>query len=1069
MATTKQPTGFSISRSGNAFTSDWKIGDKDYGDGQQAYYDVPTYGANIADIGKKATSRTIWLDFGRFFPYTGNYLSYVTMGARGNRDTYKKKGKNVNPGWSPWTIVTYWVGAPYAPILSKSYDEVLSNVCTFSWDIPEGINTASDSRIVSDALWQSILVKNSQETNGERLDWSNPTQSAAGLSGSYTFTEDTSILYKNGDSYTRWFRVQYRGPNGASGWVYSYRTYAIPRQANVLSVSANETEGRGFQCEVNWEVTSDMQYPIDQTSVQYTLAIPDEGLLCPSGASWSNADISKDTSNTDAAVFSIDDQLSKDQCLFVRVNTQFDSKTAYGKPTIAKIGYLKDPSDLSVETDPTTFRATISATNNSGIVDSVLVVRYVPSKGDPIIVGIIPHDESSVTAQCPDWSSQPTIAFDVYAMVGSYVKQERIDDVDSYSVVELAKSQNTLSKGGAVPVSPKNVSVQGTEVSGTIRVMWDWSWAAANSAEISWADHMDAWESTDEPDSYVISNLHASQWNISGLATGKTWYVRVRLLSTDSSGQNITYGPWSSIEQGTIDLSSVPNKPLLMLSNPVISAEGTVTASWVYTTNDRMPQAYAEVAVVSLQDIEVPISERQEGDIIVHDADTDTDICIRKVRAYEPIVGHTFTSQHLTIDAKTAGWETGQTYNLACRVRSASERTSEWSDVVAITIADPLECEISQISLVEDSIEGQAIDIETGEETTFVRNFLSLKEMPLSLTVTGAGLGGITSIVIERAESYLLNGPDENEFKGYEGEAIAFYTQVGETEIVLNTSDLIGRLDDGAKYRIIATVQDGLGQTASAFVEFEVHWEHQAVVPSVGIEVDEENLIVKITPIAPATAIESDTADIYRLSADKPELIVKGAQFGTTYVDPYPALGEMGGHRVVLVTHNGDFITEDNEIAMFDSEELETDTIVPNDEQLNIIDFDGRQIKFYYDTDYSNTWAKDFQETQYLGGSIQGDWNAAVSRSGTLSTQALTVLDQDMLQDVRRLAEHPGICHVRTADGSSYAADIQVSEDRTHDDQEMLANYSLSITRVDSQGFDGVSLEDWERAEEEEA
>ena len=283
-----------------------------------------------------------------------------------------------------------------------------------------------------------------------------------------------------------------------------------------------------------------------------------------------------------------------------------------------------------------------------------------------------------------------------------------------------------------------------------------------------------------------------------------------------------------------------------------------------------------------------------------------------------------------------------------------------------------------------------------------------------------------------------------------------------------DVDDLIKSLDDGAKYRLVVTVQDGLGQTATISREFEVHWSHQALIPSATVTMDEEELIAIITPLAPAGVEEGDVADIYRLSIDKPELIVQGGVFGQAYVDPYPALGEMGGYRIVLRTKNGDYITKDNEFAMVDSPELGVNPI-ENEEQLNIIDFEGRQIRFYWDTDYSNTWAKDFQETQYMGGSTQGDWNKAVSRSGTLSSQAITVLDQEMLQAVRRLAEHPGITHVRTADGSSYAADVQVSEDRVHDDQEMVVNYSLSITRIGNQGLDGMTLEQYtaENSEEE--
>lgn len=344
-----------------------------------------------------------------------------------------------------------------------------------------------------------------------------------------------------------------------------------------------------------------------------------------------------------------------------------------------------------------------------------------------------------------------------------------------------------------------------------------------------------------------------------------------------------------------------------------------------------------------------------------------------------------------------------------------------------------------------------------------MRGVDTLTEMPLSIKVTGAGDGGITTIVVERAEDYLMIRPDETNFNGNKGEMVLQTSPplVGINQVSFTTDDLIGPMDDGAVYNIVATVQDGLGQKDSVTLPFEVHWEHQAEEPSAEIVIDEANLIAYIKPIAPANADPEDVADIYRLSADKPELIVEGAIFGETYVDPYPALGDMGGHRIVTRTKNGDYITEENQIAMIDSPELGVNPI-ENEDLLNIIDFEGRQIRFYWETDYSNTWAKDFQETAYLGGSIEGDWNPAVSRSGTLSSKAITVLDQEMLKDVRRLADYPGICHVRTADGSSYAADVQVSEDYTDDEKGMVTNYSLSITKVGSQGFDGMTKEQWD-------
>ena len=1516
---TKAPTGLAIKRNKGKFTLTWKIADADYKDGQYFSQLIDDTGndkwTKAKKIGTKQTSKAISVNLNSYYPKKKRKLHKIGMRVKGNRAAYTtgsgSKKVNHKPGMSAWSAKSFTINLPRNPSVTATLDSELTNVCRFSWSVT---TKNDDSHIFTDVEWQTILVKNNAEKKGSKLaklfnknqiGWDTGTSASA--SNSKTITEDTAILYQDGNSYVRWFRIRSRGPRGASEWKYTSHTYALSKQANVYEVSASETEEGGFVCVIKWEVGSNKQNPIDKTTAQYTIVIPDEGLACPSGASWTDANISKDTSSDDAAVFSIDDQVSKDQCLFVRVNTQHDSNITYGKPQLAYVGFLKDPSDITVQTDNVTHNATISAQNNSEVEDSVLAVRYVPADGDPFVVGIITSG-GSTTVHCPDWSQQRAIAFEVFAFVGTYEKQERADNVDEYSVDALMISENTIKDGGEVPSAPSAVQVSRTAIAGTVRVTWDWSWANANGAQLSWSDHADAWESTDEPEMYTISRLHASQWNISGLETGITWYVRVRLIS--SSGEDddsITYGPWSSIEQGAIDLSSAPNKPTLLLSDTIIPEDGSTTASWVYTTTDNTEQAYAEIAVVN-----------STSGSDVYDVGTDESVQVTEtnvsVDGFTP-VAHTQTAQHVTIDAETAGWTVGNSYNLVCRVMSASGLQSEWSDPVTVTIAEPIVATISESSLVDaelpvnprsfngdvvsfssdveeiftklkvemepiqdlhgydhpwvggagankwdevwelgwisstgenrdsseiirsknyipvtpnttycivvpastdivyfddskvaigntdkngigdtdrtvntrtthdnchyirfwtrnqttynhdiainypstvttyspyenicpisgwDSVEAvkagknlwggekladdilsivpnstkdttahtvtftsrdvsnktivdkvfkantqytfifkevdgsnainfaivytdgsyhyfprggsgiitstagktvkslmgvwasgttildydrsgifegvvtedqyepyqgtthtatfeetvyggdydfisgdgqsemakvdvssvqgktenengyfwyttasalsispisrlnaklisdrfvaksnttvtdddgsitfyangiirwkekgdltladyraylasnpfqlayelatprtiqltpQAITTLVGENNVWadsgevrvsiaedLRQGKALTEMPLTVTVSGAGEGGMTSLVIERNGSYHIDGPEENDFNGYDRETIVSMSQTGDDQMEISTGLLVGELNDGAGYRIVATVHDGIGQVATVEQEFDVMWEHQALIPSAEVVIDEENLIAKIKPIAPTGALDTDVADIYRLSADKPELIVQGATFGETYVDPYPALGDMGGHRIVLRTENNDYITADNEMAWVDSPELGVNPI-ENEETYTIINFDDKEIRFYFDTDYSSQWAKDFQETQYLGGHIQGDWNPAVSRTGTIGTLAISTLDQEMLRAVRRLAVYPGICHVRTPDGSSYAADVQVSEDRVHDDQEMLVTYSLSITKVDTESLDGILLSQWE-------
>ena len=265
---TKAPTGLSIVRSEDKFTASWKIGDKDYADGQYFQYAIDTTGKiswlptkNTA-IGVKTTSRVITTsDKSNYYPNTdseGNnkpFLYNICFRVKGNRKKYTarsgRKKKTHSPSASAWVRKDFVVNPPKKPILIAELDGELTNVCTFSWNVPYESN---DSYIFTDVQWQTIFVKNSSEADGSKLDWSNAEEGVDGAEGSKTITENTSILYKNGNSYTRWFRARSRGPrgiyddDGSNGWVYEKHVYALSHQADVTGTSASETEEGGFQC-----------------------------------------------------------------------------------------------------------------------------------------------------------------------------------------------------------------------------------------------------------------------------------------------------------------------------------------------------------------------------------------------------------------------------------------------------------------------------------------------------------------------------------------------------------------------------------------------------------------------------------------------------------------------------------------------------------------------------------------------------------------------------------------------------------------------------------------------------
>lgn len=1008
---TKPQTGLSIARDGNKFTLSWK--------NPQKMSAQPIFGILDGDknsfmaldgvLTNNETAKAITFDRTKFYPVTKEKAVAVIFMFT---ESYGLPANEYYPAGD--VSQQFYIKVPAMPTLKATPSDSLDNVCTFTWAYTDNVKGAA---MFTDVEYQSILVADSTETDGSKLPWKTTTAGwrtgTGAASSSITINESNSVIATG--SHTRWVRVRSRGPAGASAWRYAKRVYAQPWAPKITGTKSTKIAS-GYQVVVDWTSAASYAYPVSENLLQYCAAIPGENLSVPDGASWTDSINVARTGAANKGLFIYDSALGEDEVLFTRVVAKHINSLTPSGGAVAQVGNLAQPEITNVVTDDDTYRATITATNNSEVPDSFLVVLYrtasKPNKTS--IVGIIPHGETSTTVQVANWSRETGFAFGVYACVGSYSQTSTGTGVTSYKVTSKIRSIGEVWRGGAVPQAPSNVELARTTINGTIRVSWDWAWSEATSSIISWSDHPDAWESTDSPSEYEVTNIDRSAWNISGLETGRKWYVRVRLKKEEADAE--TLGPWSDIEE--IDLSSAPTIPVLTLSESIISDDGSVTAYWAYVSTDGTSQAYAEIceATITSQGIN-----------------------------YGRKIASTKTAQHITIYAEEVGWSVGETHNLCVRVVSGSGLTSEgWSAPVPIKIADPIVATITQSSLVTETIE-------EGGET---REVTSLKSLPFTATIVGAGAGGTTTLIIERAEDYIIDRPEEEDFNGFQGETIALFTQTGESQISIEREALLGMLDDGAKYRLIGIVQDGLGQTDREEIDFEVHWTHQAVIPEATAVIQDGVSIISI--IAPEGVEAGDYCNIYRLSADNPELIYSGAEFGERYVDPYPTIGEFGGHRICFFTSNGDYITEENELAWIDIREGDILDI-----RYGLINFDGDEIELYYDASQSNEWEKDFRETRYLGGSIQGDWNKGVSRSSNFDVSFVTLEDAESIRRMRRLAVYPGICQLRTLDGSNIACNIQVSESRDYGGDRIRASFSLSANKIDKQNLEGANYGDY--------
>lgn len=821
-------------------------------------------------------------------------------------------------------------------------------------------------------------------------------------SGSQTVTEETEHLAAG--NLVRWYRVRSVGPAGASGWVMASHAYGAPVAATIVSASA-DTKGTVTQITAVWKDAYNSLMPIDKIMLQYAIAIPTDTAMTAPASGWSDAIEVTPNGANNTIVVNVGDTIDDDECVWVRVKSSHDGVESYSGAMLAQTGKLAAPT-INAVPSLTTGSVSISITEATSCTAACTAIFY-RAEDNPStdqIVAILPRGTTSATLTVPDIIGKTTTCFGAYAFVGAYT---------DLTISEIRMRSDIATDTDIAAEAPAFISVVDGPKEGSVRINWDWTWREAVKAELTWALFEDAWESTERPNSFIMDERFVTSWIIAGLETGKRWFFRVRLISENDD--NATNGPWSAI--AAFDLKSTPDRPVLLLSKSVINEGESVTARWASSITDGAEQAFAEICLVTYENGE-PV--------------------------YDDVVAHVEAAHSVEIKRE---WETGETYMMAVRTTSTAGVQSIWSDPVTLFVAEPLEAEITYTNLTPVVVD---------QETVY-----TLLTLPLVVTVTGAGTAGETAVSVVRAEDYHFERPDGKNYDGFAGETIATYSQTGENTITITIDDLVGRLDDGAKYTIVATVTGIYGQSDTSTLTFTVDWSHKAGVPSASVVTDKVNRITIITPIAPENYAAGDVCDIYRLTIDTPELIFSGADFGEAYVDPYPGFGEACGHRIVTRTANGDYATDDG-IGWYDTNIDDGDYL----EELNmIIDVDGAQIVLPYNLSLTNKWTKDFQRTTYLGGAVQGDWNPAVTRDMTANTVIVRGDDLDTQIIMHDLAGFAGVAHIRTPDGSSLTADIQISETQEYKTDKI--SYSLTIQAIDPEEPAGMTLEEWEASQPE--
>lgn len=843
----KKPTGITISRKGVKFTVKWKHGEK-YTK-QDLDYRTKSSGGTSSwqslSVTKSATSKAFEAVISNFKGSTFPTLNAVEVRVRG--DASKKS-------WSDYGEKAMKLKKPPKPKIQAN--NVNDNTTNFAITKPSD----TEKKPVSLVEYQYKNVTNFNKTLSDKTF---PTSGVT--TGSFTSGSKTVQIRTEGSlqsSETTVIRARTKGISGYSGWVYSKHIYANPYKPSNLKLVGKVTENsraNTTQFTLSWTAPSSQAYPIDETVIQYyignpvfvseyiphdlphsmgpsekgirgnafyyvqktygdvycydetlsppdyrvatlddAIAIEDDDwvfdelyhismrITVPDGTQFTDAKTQKDTSGSDSATVTINSVVGVDQCLWAQVATVHDNNKIESNYIRLKTGILTAPTISVPTTDPETFKATVNVQNNSAVQGSFVALVYQDSEcseDSGKVIGVTSPGQTSISVQCPKWTGKEPITFGAYAVCGS-INQKATetrkytglpDPVIFYSLNEKMTSPKNF-KGGDVPVAPTNVTAEkDPDRDGTVVVQWDTPWLTATGAEISWADHDDAWYSTDGPTTYTVESTKKPLLHISNLEVGKIWYVCVRLFKqTDDGGT--TYGPPSDIVP--VDLAEAPAIPILTLSDSTIPLDREIKASWTYVSFDNKDQESAVLA---------EIVEGEEEPVEIRRAET------------EQFLTFTPNEENLNI-----GWELGSTHNLVVKVYSQGGKESSWSESVPLIIAEPPECHILETSLVKDTVDGV--------------EGMYLTKLPMDVKITGANESDQISLFIRRYDDYAVERPDESDYIGYAGDSIVTKDINENSVISITAKDLenVGtQFDDGAKYQLIAMVQDVNGQVAT--------------------------------------------------------------------------------------------------------------------------------------------------------------------------------------------------------------------------------------------------------------
>ena len=516
----------------------------------------------------------------------------------------------------------------------------------------------------------------------------------------------------------------------------------------------------------------------------------------------------------------------------------------------------------------------------------------------------------------------------------------------------------------------------------SIVVRMAWNSDSSNTTQITWSEHEDAWESTEQPNSCDVTWEDATPWKdesvtpniqyqhsatvtIRGLEEATEYYIRARRAFIDD--ENPGYGDWCPAPSYPVSTATAPED--VVLTVPAVVERGSgIDCSWTFNGSE---QTAWEMRYLDGANVKV-------------------------IAAGEGPAGATVIPAE-----KIAGMDS---ISIAVAVTSGGEWASSGYIPVSIDDAPELSLSVSP-TLTAQPLE---IELETSNPRTsaiiYVTSHGVSAEMPDGSEVQADG-----DVVWAESVSPAWSTTDS--------------TITSSTVWTATVIPPILKLYEGASYTVSGVLTDTKTLLSSDMAEddFEVAWAHRAVRPASTSTIAVSGLTATITPAVPTSGYatgdsvaQTDVVDIYRNTPDGAYLIASDVPFGQAVTDRFAPFSKRAELSYILCTRTADGDVEWGEYEY-----------TLNHATLRV-DFGQDSVELPYNLAMTDGWEKGFELREHLDGTRAGYWNEGATRKATLSTDVVKVESAEQRRLLAALAQHAGPCFVRTPDGCAYPADVEV-------------------------------------------